>query len=180
MKKRPLSIALVAVLLIGLSAQAATLSAFSDSPASSAGQGDARVYVFAEAAIQFRVPAGWSVRLDSDGNAKVSAKTGDAQIAFVALPIATDLKPDEREGLLDTLAEKARSADLKLGTYNDSVSLGGMKVGIRRYIGNEIQGSYALLSAEKFVFIVVAVKKAAGDTLDDDVGAIMKSIKRSS
>src|SRR5947209_6143886 len=99
MSKRLLSCALAAVLLAGVCSQASAVatSARPFTPAAPTMQDDASTYKFTDGGIQFSVPAGWEVKPDGDGAVKVFPKTGgNVQIAFVALPIATDLNPEEK------------------------------------------------------------------------------------
>jgi hypothetical protein len=179
MKKRLLSVALGIILLTGVGTSTSVLVTSS----AATRQGDASIYKFKEGGIQFTVPAGWEVKPDKEGAVKVSPKTGgNAQIAFVALPIATDLNSDERASLFDTLVEKIKSASLQLGDYRDNETLGGMRLALRPYEGknngHDVQGMFFLLSADKFIFIVLAADKSGGPALSNDVEAVINSVKK--
>jgi|GEM_PF-4610664 len=143
--------------------------------------GDASAYKFTDAGIQFTVPAGWDVKTEKD-SVKVFPKGHNAQIAFVALPIASDLNSDERESLFDTLSGKAGITELKLGDYADHEKIGGMRAAARRYEGknndHEVSGIFILLNAEKYIFIVLVVDKSAGSTFDKDVETVFKSLEK--
>jgi len=143
-------------------------------------QDAARVYKFKDGGIQFTVPAGWDVKAEKD-SVKVLPKGGAAQIAFVALPIPTDIEKVERVSLFDSLAAKAGITDMKPGGYVDNETMGGMKVSVRPYEGknngHEVEGVFFLLDAEKLVFITLVASKSRGD-ISNELEAIINSIKK--
>lgn len=143
---------------------------------------EAGVYKFKEAGIQFAVPTGWSVEVE-DSAVKVSPKAGGmAQVAFIALPIATSISASDRRDLFDQIVEKSKPADAKLGDYVDNETMGGMRVTLRAYEGtnngHNVQGMYFLLSAQKLVAIVLVIDKAAGEALNKDAETIINSVKK--
>src|ERR1051325_3933640 len=124
MKKRRLAALLG---LIGLAGVGASASVLVTSPVA-AREGEVLLYKFTEGAIQFTVPAGWEVKSDNQGTVKAAPKTGgNAQIAFIALPIASDINSDDRASLFDTLVEKSKFTDLELGNYKDNETLNKMR-----------------------------------------------------
>ena len=190
MKKQLLSNMLGAILFTAVCAPASMLftscaaspKANANQPANANRSDEAGVYKFKEAGIQFTVPAAWEARAEESA-VKVSPKTGgQAQIAFIVLPIATDMSADDRHGLFDAIVEKSKPVDAKLGDYVDNETMGGMRVALRPYEGtnngHEVQGVYFLLSAQKMVSVVLVIDKAAGDTLNKDAEAIINSVKK--
>src|SRR2546425_10644721 len=139
MNKRLLSVA-VGLMLTGLS----SVNVISVS----AVQGESSVHKFKDGGIQFILPAGWDTKSEKD-SIKVFPKGGSIQIAFVALPISTDLKADEKQSLFDSLSEKAGITDVRLGDYVDNQTMGGMKVAARPFEGknngHDVEGVYYLL-----------------------------------
>ena len=146
----------------------------------SARQGSARVYEFTDGGIQFTVPAGWEVKADKD-SVKILPKGGSAQIAFVALPIPTNLDKDERSSLFDSLSGKAGIADMRLGDYMPNETMSGMKVSVRPFEGknngHDVEGAFFLLNADKLVFITLVAAKSGGDT-SKELETVMNSIKK--
>ncbi len=181
MKKQLLTGALCALLSTAVCAPASVLvtSASVPTPAS-ARQGTARVYKFADGGIQFTVPAGWDVKADKD-SVKILPKSGSAQIAFVALPIPTNLDPDDRVSLFDSLSGKAGITDMKLGDYLNNETMNGMKVSVRPYEGknngHDVEGVFFLLNAEKLVFITLVAAKS-GDDISKELETVIESIKK--
>ena len=185
MSKRLLSCALAAVLLAGVCSQASAVatSARPFTPAAPTMLDDASTYKFTDGGIQFSVPAGWEVKPDGDGAVKVFPKTGgNVQIAFVALPIATDLNPEEKAGLVEKLSAKSGVTDLKLGEYKGNETMGGMKLAVRPYEGknngHDVEGMFFLLSAEKLVFIALVADKSRSEALSKDAEAVINSVKK--
>lgn len=186
MNKRLLSCALGIVLLAGVCLQASVVatSARPSTSAASTPQGDASTYKFTGGGIQFSVPAGWDVKPDGDDAVKVFPKAGgNVQIAFVALPIATDsLNPDDKAGLLETLSGKSGVTEMKLGEYKGNETMGGMKLALRPYEGknngHDVEGMFFLLSAEKFVFIALVIDKSRSEALSKDAETVMNSVKK--
>jgi hypothetical protein len=185
MNKRLLAGALGTVLLAGVCSQASVLATFARpvTPAASTPQDAASTYKFTEGGVQFSVPAGWEAKPDGDGAVKVTPKAGgNVQIAFVALPIPTDLNPDERAGLVEKLSGKSGVTDLKLGEYKGNETLGGMKLAVRPYEGknngHDVEGMFFLLSAEKLVFIALVADKSRGEALSKDAETVINSVKK--
>ncbi|HJQ25010.1 MAG TPA: hypothetical protein VKA60_13920 [Blastocatellia bacterium] len=174
MKKQLLSNILGAILLTAICA--ASLKAATNRT------DEATLYKFKEAGIQFTVPTGWAVEVEESA-VKVSPKAGGmAQVAFIALPIATDISADDRHDLFDRIVEKSKPADARLGDYVDNETMGGMHVTLRPYEGtnngHHVQGMYFLLNAQKLVSIVLVIDKAAGDALSQDAETIINSVKK--
>lgn len=186
MNKRLLSCALGTVLLAGVCSQASIVatSARPVACAASTPQGDATTYKLTGGGIQFSVPAGWDVKPDGDDAVKVFPKTGgNVQIAFVALPIATDaISSEDRAGLLETLSGKSGVTDVKLGEYKGNETMGGMKLAVRPYEGknngHDVEGMFFLLSAEKFVFIVLVADKSRSEAVSKDAETVINSVKK--
>ena len=176
MKKRLLSVALSVIWLAGTGAAEVVTDTEADAPRQAA----ASVYKFKEGGIQFTLPAGWEARPDPEGAVKVGPKTGgNAQIAFIALPVAADLNADDKASLFDTLVEKSKSADWQLGEYKDNETMGGMRLALRPYESkNNVHGMFFLLSANKLVFIVLAINKAAPATVNSDAETVINTVKK--
>lgn len=175
MKKQVLTGALCALLSTAVCAPASVLVT-----SASARQGAARVYRFTDGGIQFTVPAGLDVKAEKD-SVKVLPKSGSAQIAFVALPIPTNLNKDERASLFDSLSGKAGITDIKLGDYLNNETMNGMKVSVRTYQGknngHDVEGVFFLLNAEKLVFITLVSAKS-GDDISKELETVIESIKK--
>src|SRR5437763_17152601 len=99
MKKQLLSNMLGAILFTAICAPASMLftscaanpKANTNQPANANRSEEAGVYKFKEAGIPFTVPAGWEAKAEASA-AKASPKTGgQAQTAFIVLPVATDM-----------------------------------------------------------------------------------------
>jgi hypothetical protein len=181
MKEQLLTGALCTLLSTAVCAPASVLvtSGTVPTPASTR-QDAARVYKFRDGGIQFALPAGWDVKADKD-SVKILPKSGSAQIAFVALPIPTNLDKDERASLFDSLSGKAGITDMKLDDYVDNETMSGMKVSVRSYEGKnngrDVVGMFFLLNAEKLVFITLVAAKSRGD-INKELEELINSIKK--
>lgn len=186
MNKRLLSGAMSALLVAGMCACATALTSLI-AHSVSAQQAEASTYKFTEGNIQFTVPAGWDVKAEK-GTVTVSPKTGGGQITLSSVPDAIGLNSDERERLLNSMAEK-KSADLKLGVYGDNETVNGLRYSFRPFTGKdggrEVNGMYMLLGVldkdapvDKYVFISASSAQGAGESVEKGMDAILHSFKR--
>jgi hypothetical protein len=148
----------------------------------STGQGKTSVHKLEEAGIQFTVPAGWEAKADKDSVKVMPKATHDAQVAFIPLPIPTDMKAEEKDDLFNSLVGKSGIDNQTLGEYKGRESLSGMPIAARPFEGknngHDVEGVYYLLSADKLVFIVLVGDKTLGDDLGNEAVAIVKSVKK--
>jgi hypothetical protein len=168
--------------LLGSVCVAASVPAANAVSFGSAGQGKSSVHKMEEAGIQFTIPAGWEAKSDKDSVKVVPKATHDAQVAFITLPIPTDMKAEEKDDLFNSLVGKSGIDNQTLGEYKGRESLGGMPIAARPFEGknngHDVEGVYYLLSADKLVFIVLVGDKTLGDDLGNEAVAIIKSVKK--
>lgn len=158
-------------------------------PSAPVAQAETSPYKFTEGNIQFTVPAGWELKSEK-GSVTVSPKADSStRIIFAAVPDAIGLNADERERLLNSLIDKQKSADVKLGNYTDNETIGGIRYAVRPFTGSsggrDVHGMYMLLGVvdkeapvEKYVFIAASSLQGAGESVDKDMDTILHSLKR--
>jgi|SRR5947209_7411317 len=137
---------------------------------------DSNIYTIKEAGLQFEVPKGWKVEVDSNKNVVVSVDDGAVSVTFIVEDDYAGVVTGMKQGLGEKLTEMKSDGDPQQDTHNGMNHIEEAGTGMLK--GNAVRWSIDVLKAGKAVTILTFGLAKVLDAHIDDYTKLVKSMKK--
>ena len=166
--------ALPAIILLGLTLTL-SVAALPGASAKVATQ-NSNIYTIKEAGLQFEVPKGWKVEVDTNKNVVVSVEDGAVSVTFVVENDYAGVLTGMKQGLGEKLTEMKADGDQQHDTHNGMTHIAETGTGQLR--GNAVRWSIDVLKAGKPVTILTFGLTKVMDAHVEEYTKLVVSMKK--